>query len=200
MSEIASSNDEAAVLKWMTDRLLKADIVRHYFDLKQAGKIENNDAEAIFVIIQKLMLGSCGFFASVIAREIGQDHLVWIYSKVTDRLLHSVVATSPQLEASVLRGSYVDVLGRGNLRDLVDAMESIAGPVSVEIGGPIDHVDYLDGEEAAMIKLAEALPWTRQFMPASRNGSMMPEFFEAMSAVGSFRRETETIYTAASFR
>jgi len=194
-----SPSRQDALMKWMTERVVTSDIVGHYFDLKRANRVDAHDVEAIFVIIQKLMLGSCGFFSSVIARQIGQDHLVWFFAEETERLLHSVIACSPQYERGALRGAYVDVVGRGNFRELLVAMEEVAGPVTVEIGGPIDPSDFLEGEEAALMTLAKALPWTRQFMGISKDESEKIDAFAAMMAVGEFRRDGEEIHTAASF-
>lgn len=191
-------NDEKALLQWMSDRLRTADIVRHYFDVKETGKASADDVEAIFDVVQKLMLGSCGFFASSIARRAGQDHLVWVFSKGTEKLLHAVIACSPQYSKEPLRGDFVDILGRGSLPDFVAAMERIAGPVDIEIGGPIEPGDYLEGEEAALVVLAEALPWTRQFMNGGTDDRS--DFIEAIKAAGAFRRPEETRYTAEELR
>jgi hypothetical protein len=195
MTEEVPSAAEEAVLKWMMNRLLNADIVHHYFDLKQSGE-PVPETEAIFFIIQKLMLGSCGFLSSAISRQAGQDHLVWIYSAINGSLMHSVIACSPQHENGVLKGSYVDLLGRGRFGDLIASMEDIAGGVRIEIGGPISSEDYLDGEEDALIVLAKAMPWTRQFMGMSRSGEDAPSFTDALVAVGNFKRSSERIYTA----
>lgn len=183
-------NDEQGVSEWITCRMQTADIVRHYFDLKHGGRVSENDVESIFDVVQKLMLGSCAFFSSVIARQASRDQMVCISSVRTGHLLHSVFACSPQYETKSLKGDFVDILGRGTLLDLLGAMERIAGPVSVQIGGVIDPEDYLEGEETTLLHLARSLPWTRQFVGIRTVGES-PNTISALKKTASFYRDGE---------
>lgn len=177
--------DQEAVLAWMTERFRSADIVKEYFAAKDGGRAGPDDIGAIFNLSEKLMMGSCGFLSSTIARQVGSDQLVWLFSRSTGRLLHSVIACSPQYDPELLRGDYVDILGRSSFSELLSAMERIAGPLVVEIGGPIDREDYSEGQEAELEVLARALPWTRQFMGRPPAGAEPVDFVSAIRLAGS---------------
>lgn len=176
--------DQEAVLAWMTERFRSADIVKEYFDAKGGGRAGPDDVDAIHNLTIKLMLGSCGFFSSVIARQVGSDQLVWLFSRRTGRLLHSVIACAPQYDPGLLRGDYVDILGRSSFVELLTSLQRIAGPLDVEIGGPIDREDYAEGQESDLEMLARGLPWTRQFMGQPPAGIETVDFIKAIRLAG----------------
>lgn len=152
------------ILVWMRRRLMHSHLIAHYFELREMGMDAKFGADAIGDLVVKLLAGSCAYFASVIARKVGREHMIAIYKGGTGELLHAVVACAPQYPKDPLRGAYVDVLGRAKLQDLESEMREIFGDIVVSIGDMVDVAEYGSGEEAALARLASVLPWTRGLM------------------------------------
>lgn len=153
---------------WLTARMLSADLIAHYYDLREKGMPGDPGAEAVGGMTAEFMLGRCAFFATAIAKRLGREHMIALYTKDGD-LVHAMVACSPQY-GPPFPGWCVDVLGRSKLSDAIAQIERAFGPLDVKIGEFVPDEDFAPGEEDLLIDLAGVLPWTRNFVgqPAAR--------------------------------
>lgn len=159
--------DQERILSWMQRRMMHSQLMEHYFELRELGLDPKFGADAIGDLVFKFLAGSCAFFASVIARKIGREHMIAFRRGDNGDLLHAVVACAQQYHAVPLRGSYVDVLGRAKLQDLEREMREIFGDIVVSVGDLVDADEYGPGEENVLERLASVLPWTRGFVGGS---------------------------------
>ncbi|MGU3656116.1 hypothetical protein [Methylobacterium fujisawaense] len=145
---------------WVQERLARSDLIRHYFDLRELGLDPEEGSEAVRSLAQMYLIGRCLALSTVAARKVGRDRLV-SFLWPDGRLMHSVVACTPQYAGEPLRGDCVDVLGRCRLSEIEADLAAAIAPVTVEIGVGFEDRDLMDGEVDALELVFRQLPWLR---------------------------------------
>lgn len=148
-------------VEWIQRRLAGSDLIRHYFELRDAGLDATEGADAVGALADVYVLGRCAALATVAARIVGRDRVVH-FNWPDGRLAHAVVACTPQHPDEPLRGDCVDVLGRCRLVDMEADLRSAIAPVTVEIGAIMPDDGFLEGEAASLALVCGRLPWLRR--------------------------------------
>lgn len=156
-----SGSDPATV--WLNGRLAGSDLIRLYVSLRESGHDPREGAQALGSLADLYVLGRCNVLASFGAARVGRDRLIGFHWP-DGRLLHAVLACSPQAAGTPLRGECVDMLGRMPLRTLAVALADLVGGVQVQVGDILDEGDFLAWEAEALERLCLLLPWLRSAM------------------------------------
>lgn len=119
--------------EWIRRRFAGSDLIRHYFDLRESGLDPAEGADAVGALADVYVLGRCAALATVGSRIVGRDRLVR-FNWPDGRLVHAVLACTPQHPGEPLRGDCVDILGRCGLSDLEADLKAAVAPVVLEIG------------------------------------------------------------------
>lgn len=169
-----SGSDPATL--WLNHRLAGSDLIRLFFALREDGLDPHEGAQAVGSLADLYVLGRCNRLATFAARRVGRDRLVGFHWP-DGRLLHAVLACSPQEAGGPLRGDGVDILGRMPLRILAEDLSRLVGGIRVEVGGLLDEDDFLEGEAAALERLCPHLPWLRRAMLLAEGDDAAPSDF-----------------------
>ncbi|EHP94485.1 hypothetical protein [Methylorubrum extorquens] len=175
---------------WLNGRLAGSDLIRLFFALREDGLDPREGAQAVGSLTDLYVLGRCNRLATFAARRVGRDRLVGFHWP-DGRLLHSVLACSPQEAGGPLKGDGVDILGRMSLRTLAEDLSRLVGGIQVEVGGLLDEDDFMEGEAAALERLCPHLPWLRRAMLLAEADDAAPAAF--LQAAAWFRSAVEAV-------
>lgn len=167
--------------EWLQRRLVGSDLIRHYFDLRDAGLDAAEGAHAVGALADVYVLGRCAALATFASRIVGRDRIVR-FNWPNGRLAHAVLACTPQHPGEPLRGDCVDVLGRCSLADMEADLRAAVAPVTIEIGVVVPDDEFLDGEVESLALVCRQLPWLRKTMLLSATDEPAEKAFLSATA------------------
>lgn len=139
------------------ESITKSELIAWSFELRKKGFSSEESSEIVGKLIERFILGRCGFIASVAARLLGREHYVsWHHPD--GRLAHAVLAVAPQFDDG-LRGDGIDILGRRPLHVIGSEIAALSPRVRPMVGEVIPSEYFDPDEEDELLTLISALPW-----------------------------------------